>query len=130
MIVVFLISFYQRFLSPLKGFSCAYRVYHDHHDSQSCSTYVKQVFLEQDLKVAITMANQRFDECEKANRLLQAQNEKVEDTTLDKPIKRRKLLQVLSFYPFSFAVLPESRSSGSCNSCGNSISSCFGSRSK
>jgi putative component of membrane protein insertase Oxa1/YidC/SpoIIIJ protein YidD len=124
MIVVFLISFYQRFLSPLKGFSCAYRVY---HDSPSCSAYVKQVFLEQDFKVAIAMANQRFDECEKANRLLQAQNEKVEDTTLDKPIKRRKLLKVLSFYPFSFPILAKSGSSGSCNGCGNSISSCFGS---
>lgn len=88
-IIVFLISFYQRFLSPLKGFSCAYRVY---HDSPSCSAYVKQVFLEQDLRVAITMANQRFEECEQANRLLKAQNEKVEDATLDKPIKRRKLL--------------------------------------
>lgn len=120
MIVVFLISFYQRFLSPLKGFSCAYRVY---HDSPSCSAYVKQVFLEQDFKVAIAMANQRFGECEEANRLLQAQNEKVEDTALDKPIKRRKLLQVLSFYPFSFPLLAKSGSKGSCNGCGSSFNS-------
>lgn len=123
-IAVFLISFYQRFLSPLKGFSCAYRVY---HDSPSCSAYVKQVFLEQDFKVAIAMANQRFEECEQANRLLKAQNEKIEGTTLDKPIKRRKLIQVLSFYPFSFPILAKSGSKGSCNGCGRGISCCFGS---
>lgn len=126
MIVVFLISFYQRFLSPLKGFSCAYRVY---HDSPSCSAYVKQAFLEQDFKVAIAMANQRFDECEQANRLLQARNEKVEDTTLDKPIKRRKLLKVLSFYPFSFPLLAKSGSKGSCNGFANCTSGCFDSSS-
>ncbi|MBE9258445.1 MULTISPECIES: membrane protein insertion efficiency factor YidD [Aphanizomenonaceae] len=54
------INLYQRYLSPYKGYCCAHRVL---HNGESCSEYVKGVFLEQDLKKAINLSQQRFTDC-------------------------------------------------------------------
>ena len=66
-VVVALISLYQRYLSPLKGFSCAHRLL---HKGESCSAYVKRVLLDQDLMTAISMSRQRFHDCYKASQVL------------------------------------------------------------
>lgn len=57
-ILVILISWYQKYLSPIKGFSCAYRVL---HRGEFCSCYTKRTILEQDLITAISMSQQRFE---------------------------------------------------------------------
>lgn len=68
-VVVILISCYQKYLSPIKGFSCAYRVL---HRGESCSCYTKRTILQQDLITAISMSQQRFRACASANRVLMA----------------------------------------------------------
>jgi putative component of membrane protein insertase Oxa1/YidC/SpoIIIJ protein YidD len=58
-----LITAYQRYLSPLKGFSCAHRVL---HQGESCSQYVKRTILEQGLSDALPQTRQRFRDCRSA----------------------------------------------------------------
>lgn len=93
-VVVVLISLYQRYLSPLKGFSCAHRVL---HGGESCSGYVKRMFLEQDLMTAISMSQIRFKECSHASKTL---NTRVYKNEGFKGSKRRKFLQfvLLGFF--------------------------------
>ncbi|MBF2073997.1 MAG: membrane protein insertion efficiency factor YidD [Synechococcales cyanobacterium C42_A2020_086] len=59
---------YQTHLSPHKGFSCPYRLL---HGGESCSEYVKQVLMNQDLMTAIKLAPQRFRDCKAAAQMLQ-----------------------------------------------------------
>ncbi len=54
------ISYYQKYLSPLKGYSCAHRIL---HRGESCSQYVKRTFGEQNFKTALSMTRERFNEC-------------------------------------------------------------------
>lgn len=60
------INFYQKWLSPHKGYSCAHRQV---HGGLSCSEYVKQAFLHNDLKTSIELANQRFHACGQASKV-------------------------------------------------------------
>ena len=60
-----LIEFYQQYISPWKGFSCAHRVYHGGH---SCSEAVKKIIGEQGLFAGLTRIRQRFRECAEAAR--------------------------------------------------------------
>lgn len=57
------ITGYQRYISPYKGFCCAYRV---KHGGMSCSEYVKQALLQHGIWRAIPIAKQRFGECKLA----------------------------------------------------------------
>ncbi|MGD1700865.1 membrane protein insertion efficiency factor YidD [Dapis sp. BLCC M229] len=66
-IAVALISGYQQYISPRKGFSCAHRIL---YGDESCSHYIKRMFIEQDFSGAITAANQRFKACKEANQIL------------------------------------------------------------
>ncbi|MGB3508332.1 MAG: membrane protein insertion efficiency factor YidD [Microcoleaceae cyanobacterium] len=66
-IAVTLISGYQKYISPRKGFSCAHRVL---YDGESCSEYIKRMFIEQDLSRAIKVANHRFTACKKAHQII------------------------------------------------------------
>lgn len=58
-----LITTYQKYLSPLKGFSCAHRVL---HEGESCSQYVKQTILQRGLSDAWPDSRQRFRDCRSA----------------------------------------------------------------
>jgi putative component of membrane protein insertase Oxa1/YidC/SpoIIIJ protein YidD len=58
-----LITAYQKYLSPLKGFSCAHRVL---HQGESCSQYVKRTILERGLSDALPQTRQRFRDCRSA----------------------------------------------------------------
>lgn len=62
-ISVRLIDFYQKNISPHKGYCCAYRVL---HGEDSCSEYVKNVFLHQNLQDCIKLSRERFNQCAKA----------------------------------------------------------------
>jgi putative component of membrane protein insertase Oxa1/YidC/SpoIIIJ protein YidD len=70
---VMLITGYQRYLSPHKGFSCAHRIW---HQGESCSQYVKRVVAEQGLGAAIPLVRQRFRDCRAANDLLHAHRQR------------------------------------------------------
>lgn len=67
------ISLYQKYLSPHKGFSCAYRVL---HRSESCSQYAKRMILEQGLSRAVPLVRQRFRDCRAANETLQTRRQR------------------------------------------------------
>lgn len=115
-IIVFSISFYQRFLSRLKGFSCAYRV---HYKAESCSCYVKRVFLEQDLQTAILLSKQRFQECSNASQIFMLKQKNPE--SVQNLIGRRKIFRLFSFFPLVF-LSPQVR--GGCpgvNACCSSM---------
>ncbi len=60
---VLLITGYQRYLSPLKGYSCAHRVL---YGNESCSQYVKQTILGRGLSDAWPDSRQRFRDCRSA----------------------------------------------------------------
>lgn len=65
----FLISGYQKYLSPRKGYSCAHRVL---YSGESCSQYVKRTILEQGLINAVYLSRQRFTACKSAHLILTA----------------------------------------------------------
>ncbi|MDJ0552910.1 MAG: membrane protein insertion efficiency factor YidD [Microcoleaceae cyanobacterium MO_207.B10] len=87
-IAVVLISGYQKYISQRKGFACAYRVL---YNGESCSEYIKRMFIEQDLSRAIKAANHRFKACKKANQIIKLQaisnSEKSEKSGKNQPRK-------------------------------------------
>lgn len=74
-LLILCIHWYQKYLSPRKGYSCAYRSL---HHGESCSCYVKNILTEQNLLKSISLAKQRFSECAQAEKILRirsAENE-------------------------------------------------------
>lgn len=68
------IKFYQRFISPHKGFRCAYSVY---HQSESCSTAAVNILQQnQSIKISIQDIQTRLVACRQANVALQNLKEK------------------------------------------------------
>ncbi len=60
-----LISFYQKYLSPIKGYKCAYgRHYHTH----TCSSYGKKVVLRFGPWIGLRLLSRQFDACAWTNR--------------------------------------------------------------
>lgn len=59
-IALMLIRLYQRFLSPLKGYSCAYRV---HTGKESCSVYGYQVIVRYGVMTGYQLIRRRMDKC-------------------------------------------------------------------
>jgi len=60
---IFLISVYQRFISPYKGFNCAHHVL---HGEQTCSNAVKTLISENGFLSALPLIHGRFAECREA----------------------------------------------------------------
>ncbi len=71
-----LITAYQKYLSPLKGFSCAHRVL---HRGESCSQYVKRTILERGLSDAWPESRQRFRDCRSAYLTIMASRNDAEE---------------------------------------------------
>lgn len=67
-----LIVFYQRFISPYKGFRCAHAALH-HGDS--CSQAVKNIIHEHGLLKSRTLIKRRFKSCRQAYETLQVQRD-------------------------------------------------------
>lgn len=65
-----LILGYQRWLSPLKGFSCAHRVL---HGGTSCSGYALQILESDGPWRLLSLMHQRFRDCAQANASIRAQ---------------------------------------------------------
>ncbi len=85
------INFYQRFLSPYKGFSCAYRVL---YGGESCSQYFKRSIATEGLLVALTKRRDRFAACHQANQILRSQANDPEE-------KEEKNEKIPSKFPFA-----------------------------
>ena len=69
-IAIGLIGFYQRRLSPYKGYRCAHR---EHTGGPSCSEFAKQIILARGVLAAFPLMKQRFLECRGAYIVLQRQ---------------------------------------------------------
>jgi len=77
---VLLIYFYQRFISPYKGFCCAHAVY---HHGPSCSSAIKSIILESGLIKGWPAIKNRFSECKQAYLLILAEKQE-DDNKKDK----------------------------------------------
>lgn len=88
-----LITFYQKRLSPYKGFACAHRVL---HGGESCSQYTKRLILERGLFGARPFVRRRFQACKAANDSLKIRR--------DHP-KRRSTQQTSATYTESYGSL-------------------------
>jgi len=66
-LVILLIVFYQKFISPLKGFRCAYAVL---HGGDSCSEAVKKIVRDQGPVCGYADIRTRFRACKEANETL------------------------------------------------------------
>lgn len=83
-LVIALINFYKKFISPRKGFACAHRVL---HGGTSCSSYVREQVEIHGLLKAMALTKARFRSCALAAKTLRAENN---DEGGDKNKKRRK----------------------------------------
>jgi len=59
-----LIAFYQRFLSPIKGYNCAH---HRLHKGPTCSNAIKHILIDNKLSDVPNLVRERFDECKEAS---------------------------------------------------------------
>ena len=80
--ILSLISFYQKHLSPRKGFSCAYRVF---YKTDSCSNKIKTFFIENDLKTAYQLSRQQLKACKNALKMAKAEKNNIYSIDLNKP---------------------------------------------
>ena len=60
---VYAIRFYQRYLSPYKGFQCAYRAHTGRH---SCSEYAKRIIRKRGVNALFTALPRQFARCRSA----------------------------------------------------------------
>ncbi len=58
--VIYLIDLYQKYLSPYKGYCCAYKVY---HDDISCSEFTKNSIKNLGFFQATSIIKERFKDC-------------------------------------------------------------------
>ncbi|WP_051841957.1 membrane protein insertion efficiency factor YidD [Vibrio nigripulchritudo] len=73
---ILLIKFYQRFISPYKGFRCAHACL---HQGDSCSEAVKKIIQEHGVFSSRTRISQRFSACRVANDTLKRERKKKKD---------------------------------------------------
>ena len=69
-IAIFFINFYQRYISPYKGFQCAYASL---YGGNSCSQAIKQILLEEGCIKGFHYSRSRFKRCKNANNILKRQ---------------------------------------------------------
>ncbi|RLA84354.1 MAG: hypothetical protein DRG78_01690 [Epsilonproteobacteria bacterium] len=65
---IFFIEIYQKYLSPHKGYCCAYRVY---HSDVSCSDYAKNTISHNGFFKSLSKIKERFKDCKKASNYIQ-----------------------------------------------------------
>lgn len=98
------INFYQKHISPHKGYCCAYKVY---HNDASCSAYVKETIKNDGVFNSLSKIKERFQECKKASEYIQ--NEYKDIKKEEKEIKPGKCEEC-----------------GRCGTDACSVASCFG----
>ncbi len=68
-----LIRFYQKYISPHKGFRCAYAV---KHQDLSCSEYARVTLLQTSFFKSLALIRHRFHDCKLAAAMLNEEREK------------------------------------------------------
>jgi len=66
-IIIFFINIYQAYISPYKGFQCAYAFL---YGGNSCSQAIKQTLLEEGCIKGFHYSRSRFKHCKNANNIL------------------------------------------------------------
>jgi len=94
------IKLYQKYISPHKGYCCAYKV---HHDDMSCSEYAKLTIEEVGIFRSVSKILNRFRECKVASNYI---NDEYEENDFKSSLSEK---------------YTKSAKSNSCN-----IASCFG----
>lgn len=88
------INFYQKFISPYKGFNCTHRVA---TGETSCSGYGKKVIQRFGLMVGLKLLNRRFYDCswhsKQLKKLLETQNKNQGQYKVYRPVSGYKLNQ-------------------------------------
>lgn len=126
-----LINGYQRYLSPRKGFSCAYRIYYQ--DSTGCSGYAKRAITENGLLRAIPLIRKRFADCKAAAVAMSNANEE-DDQNRPRRSNRQRLFNgfdcltgcgsICSASSGGGATTPKSGATDGCNALPGSDSNC------
>jgi len=83
-IAIWGINLYQKYLSPYKGYRCAYGVY---HQNGTCSSIIKSHIQEHGLIKAYPMIRGQFDACKVAYAALQARSEEEQNESCWKSAK-------------------------------------------
>ena len=84
--VLFIVRGYQLYISPHKGFSCAYKKLYS--GEQSCSSYFYTCVESYDFSTASVFLQQRFKECNQANEVLKGQVDQKEKPKSKKQSKK------------------------------------------
>lgn len=82
---IFLISLYQKYISPYKGFRCAYGCY---HQTKSCSAIIKNIIAEHGLLAGWPLIKQQFNNCHLAYQALETEREKREREKRERRLRR------------------------------------------
>ena len=112
------IAFYQRYLSPRKGFCCAHRV---SKRGWSCSRFGKRVFERYSVNLAFVLLKRRLRFCKAAAAqiaVLASANEKDDS-------KKEKKNSVIDYCDIASGCDGASLASHSCNGCDIGAASCF-----
>ncbi|WP_084722232.1 membrane protein insertion efficiency factor YidD [Photobacterium aquae] len=72
--VVVLIRFYQRYISPYKGYRCAHAYY---RQGDSCSEAIRKLVIEHGVVKSLPLARKRFQDCRTVY-LIESQNDRKE----------------------------------------------------
>lgn len=82
-----LIGLYQAYLSPMKGYRCAYRVHTGRH---SCSQYAKRLVLKRGVSVLPAGLRRQFERCRAALHAIQQSAESAEHEAEERKRKRQE----------------------------------------
>ena len=74
--VIFIINLYQKYISPYKGYKCAYGVY---HQNGTCSTIIKSHIQKYGVIKAYPMVMGQFDACKIAYLYIQEESNNKEN---------------------------------------------------
>jgi len=79
--LIYLINLYQKYLSPHKGYCCAYKVY---HNDISCSEFTKNSIKNLGLFQATSSIKQRFQDCKISEKNMKKEKECCENKNFQK----------------------------------------------
>lgn len=93
---------YQRYLSPRKGFCCAYGQL---HNTASCSAYFKQAIEQFGLPTAVTLFKKRLRHCQKASRIVNASRSSSSQRKRKTPNECQQYCDCASWYTFPCEIM-------------------------
>ena len=87
-IAVKLIVYYQRYLSPRKGYRCAHSIY---HGRSSCSTWAIRVIKKHGILSFIPLMYRRFIACAEAHEKLKDEDKKYDEVNSEFPCTKGEI---------------------------------------